>query len=60
MPGRSYYLADRNDSMIKAYEQLGISIAVGLGADPTTAADDMKKIVDLEIELANVRLNIFI
>ncbi|CAC5418805.1 MMEL1 [Mytilus coruscus] len=54
MPGRKYYLKERNDTMIMAYETLGKSIAIELGADPDVAAKDMEKVVDLEIDLANI------
>lgn len=54
MPGRKYYFVERNNSMLMAYENLAKSIAIGLGADEKTAADDMKKVVDLEIHLAQV------
>ncbi|CAG2250687.1 MMEL1 [Mytilus edulis] len=54
MPGRKYYLKERNDTMIMAYETLGKSIAIKLGADPDVAANDMESVVDLEIDLAKI------
>ncbi|VDI45273.1 Hypothetical predicted protein [Mytilus galloprovincialis] len=54
MPGRKYYLKERNDTMIMAYETLGKSIAIQLGADPDVAANDMERVVDLEIDLAKI------
>lgn len=55
MPGRKYYFVERNNSMLMAYENLAKSIAIGLGADKQTATDDMKKVVDLEINIAQVK-----
>lgn len=54
MPGRKYYFVERNNSMLMAYENLAKSIAIGLGADKQTATDDMKKVVDLEINIAQI------
>ena len=55
MPGRKYYFVERNNSMLMAYENLAKSIAIGLGANEQTATDDMKKVVDLEINIAQVK-----
>lgn len=55
MPGRKYYLKSRNDTKLKAYEKLAVEMAIQMGADPKQAQKDMGDIVDLEINLANVR-----
>ena len=52
--GRKYYLVERNDSNLVAYETLMRNIALELGANPSTVNDDIKDVVDFEIQLANV------
>ncbi|KAK3104371.1 hypothetical protein FSP39_000406 [Pinctada imbricata] len=56
MPGRKYYLQGRDDVMVKAYEVLAKEIATELGADPTTVQNDVKEMVDLEFEIANISM----
>ena len=48
-------MGDRDSDVLKAYENLGVNMATEFGADPTAAAKDMAEILDLEIQLANVR-----
>ena len=43
--------------MIMAYEELATAVAMAFGADETVAKDDMRAMVDLEIEIANVNIN---
>jgi predicted metalloendopeptidase len=57
MPSRDYYLKGRDDKTLMAYQTMIQESAVAFGADETTAANDAKDIVDMEIELANVRTN---
>ena len=52
---RKDLLEPRNSSVIKAYEQYAIDVAVLLGADEATAEADMKAMVDWEIDMAQVR-----
>ncbi|KAK6188536.1 hypothetical protein SNE40_004694 [Patella caerulea] len=54
MPGQKYYLKGRNDTMVKAYEDLATKVAVLLGANETTAKQDMMDMVDFEWKLANI------
>ncbi|CAL1546867.1 unnamed protein product, partial [Lymnaea stagnalis] len=55
MPGQKYYLVPRNDTMLMAYEDLIYGLANLLGfANSTTARNDVKGIVDFEIDLANI------
>ena len=54
MPDRKYYLSSRNDTVLVAYEQYAVQVAVAFGADEATAMHDMKEIVDFEIQIANV------
>ena len=54
MPNRDYFLKDRNDTTLMAYEKFITDIAVAFGADESTAKKDSKDVVDLEIDLAKV------
>ena len=54
LPGRKYYLVERNDSNLEAYELLMRNIAVELGANVSSVDEDIKRVVDFEIQLANV------
>ncbi|XP_060599061.1 neprilysin-like isoform X3 [Ruditapes philippinarum] len=54
MPSRDYYLKGRDDKTLMAYQTMIQESAVAFGADETTAANDAKDIVDMEIELANI------
>ena len=54
MPDREYYLRGRDDVSIMAYQTMIRDIATAFGADPITASNDAKFIVDMEIQLANV------
>ena len=54
LPSREYYLKQRNDSIILAYERFAVDVATLLGADAAEAQSQMKDMVDFEIKLANV------
>ncbi|XP_067659555.1 neprilysin-like [Haliotis asinina] len=54
LSGRQYYLGARNSSTLKAYEDYIIRTAVALGADPVDARDQIRDLVDFEIEIANI------
>ncbi|XP_053379958.1 neprilysin-like [Mercenaria mercenaria] len=54
MPSRDYYLNGRNDETLMAYQTMIEESAVAFGADPITALNDAKDMVDMEIELANI------
>lgn len=56
MPSRDYYLKGRNDSMLLAYQKMKKDLAIAFGADPDTAEQDAKDLVDFEIELANITM----
>ncbi|XP_053403714.1 membrane metallo-endopeptidase-like 1 isoform X2 [Mercenaria mercenaria] len=56
MPSREYYLKDRYDKILMAYQTLLEESYVAFGADPTTAENDAKDVVDMEIEVANITL----
>jgi len=55
MPSRDYYLKGRNDTTLLAYETKLREIMVALGVEEATARQDAVDIVDMEIQLANVR-----
>ena len=57
MPSREYYLKERNDTTILAYETMLVDLALALGADKGTAQQDAKDIVDLERDLAKVEVH---
>ncbi|XP_059154147.1 neprilysin-1-like isoform X2 [Physella acuta] len=55
LPGQKYYLVERNDTMLKAYEEFIYAVGNLMGfANASTAAQDIKDIVDFEIQLANI------
>ena len=54
MPGREYFLKERNAKPLMAYETFARDVAGMLGADPATAKVNMKEMIDFEIRLANV------
>ena len=49
-------LKARNDTMLMAYQNLWKNMAVAFGATESAAAGAAKKVVDFEIEIANVSL----
>ena len=56
MPGRQYFLKERDAKPLMAYQTFATEAANMLGADPRTAERDMREMIDFEIRLANVRL----
>ena len=54
MPSRDYFLKGRNERQVMAYQNFAIQVAEALGANPTTARDEMTQMVDFEIQIANV------
>ncbi|PVD36857.1 hypothetical protein C0Q70_03847 [Pomacea canaliculata] len=54
LPSRDAYLHQRNSSDLVLYETLYREVHMALGADEKTATEDAKKVVDFEIQLANV------
>ena len=55
MPARGYFLKSRNDTMLQAYEKYAYDVAVAFGADTYYAKQQIKEMVDFEIEIAKVR-----
>lgn len=56
LPSREYYLKGSSKIDLIAYHNYMTKIAIILGADPATAADDMQEVLDFETQLANVRI----
>ena len=54
MPDRDYYLKDRHDATVLAYENYATQMAILFGANSMVATEDMQDMVDFEIKLANV------
>ncbi|XP_072047613.1 endothelin-converting enzyme homolog [Amphiura filiformis] len=54
MGSRDYYLKDTNANYKKAYMDLMIKVTKMLGADETTATDDMNDVLEFETILANM------
>lgn len=56
LPSRDYYLKANSQGDMEAYHRLMTRIALLLGANSTTASDELQKVVDFEKKLANVRI----
>lgn len=58
LPSREYYLKGSSKSDLMAYHNYMTKIAIILGANPATVADDMQEVLDFEMQLANVSATI--
>jgi len=54
MPNRDYFLQERDNMMLKIYEQYVVNVAVAMGASRGRAEKEVAQMVDFEILLANV------
>lgn len=54
MPSREYYLKGLDDPIVQMYHRFAVNVAVMLGANKTAAEMEMRDMVQLEVELANV------
>lgn len=54
LPSRDYYLKANSEGELEAYHKYMTNIAVLLGANKTTASEELKHVVELERKLANV------
>lgn len=54
MPSRDYYLKGLEDPIVKMYHRFAKNVAVMIGANTTVAEKDMRDMVQLEVDLANV------
>nr|XP_034338182.1 neprilysin-1-like [Crassostrea gigas] len=52
LPDRKYFLRGRDHRQLVAYEQYAREMAIIFGADETTASNDIKDILDFEIQIA--------
>lgn len=55
LPSRDYYLKKSSEAELKAYHNYMTNVAVLLGANPQTAAEEFDRVIILEKQLANVR-----
>ena len=51
---RDMLMKGANDSLIQAYYHYMVNVSVIFGANRSRAEEDFRKVVDFEIELANV------
>ncbi|XP_057662985.1 neprilysin-1-like [Diorhabda carinulata] len=56
LPSRDYYLKSSSKGDLLAYHKYMTNIAILLGADRTTAAEELQKVIDFEKQLANASL----
>ena len=54
LSSREYFLKGRNERTLRAYETFATKVAQLLGANATDAEQQMREMVDFEIELANL------
>ena len=58
LPSRDFYLKAISDGDMAAYHKYMTNIAVLLGANKTTAKEELQEVVDFERRLANVSAQI--
>ncbi|XP_050304962.1 neprilysin-1-like [Anthonomus grandis grandis] len=56
LPSRDYYLKSSSEGDREAYHKYMTNIAVLLGANKTTASDELQEVIDFERRLANASL----
>nr|CAD7585920.1 unnamed protein product [Timema genevievae] len=56
LPSRDYYLKASSEGDLKAYHKYMTEVALLLGANASTAADELKKVIQFEKDLANASL----
>lgn len=56
LPSRDYYLKKSSEAELKAYHNYMTSVAILLGANPSSAGEEFNRVIVLEKQLANVRL----
>lgn len=54
LPSRDYFLKDSSGEALQAYHKYMSEVAVLLGANKSTAPFELLKIIEFEIEIANV------
>lgn len=56
LPSRDYYLKKSSEAELKAYHNYMTNVAVLLGANPQTAAEEFDRVIILEKQLANASI----
>lgn len=56
LPTRDYYLNENSTHELVAYHKYMTNIAILLGANATTAGDELMKVLEFEKQLANVSI----
>ncbi|XP_003491860.1 neprilysin-1 [Bombus impatiens] len=56
LPSRDYYLKKSSEAQLKAYHRYMTNVAVLLGANPQTAAEEFNRVINLEKQLANASI----
>lgn len=54
LPSRDYFLKDSSGEALQAYHKYMSEVAVLLGANKSTAPFELLKIIEFEIQIANV------
>ncbi|RXG55910.1 Endothelin-converting enzyme 2 [Armadillidium vulgare] len=54
---REYLVLGLNDSVVQAYLRFSIDVATLMGADPSQAEEEMKEVLQFQMELAEITLN---
>ena len=54
MPSRDYFLGEKDDKILRGYENFAKNVAKLLGATEDDAEEQIREMVDFEIKLANV------
>lgn len=57
LPSRDYYLKKSSESQLHAYHRYMTNVAVLMGANRQTAIEEFNRVINLEKQLANVRVN---
>lgn len=58
LPSRDYYLKENSINDLVAYHKYMTNIAILLGANVTTAGDELMKALEFEKQLANVSISL--
>ena len=59
LPSRDYYLKSSSEGDLQAYHKYMTNVAVLLGANKTSAGNELKAVVEFEKKLANVSKKLF-
>lgn len=54
LPSRDYYLKKSSEAELKAYHNYMTNVAILLGANPLSAAEEFNRVIVLEKQFANV------